>query len=61
MGPNLRGGNRGDQLVIVNIEVPQRLTQDQRELFEQLAKTLGTDVRPQEKSFLDILKEVLGG
>ena len=59
--PNVRGGNRGDQLVIVNIEVPQRLTQDQRELFEKLAKTLGTEVRPQEKSFLDILKEVLGG
>jgi len=59
--PNVRGGARGDQMVIVNVEVPQRLTQDQRAIFEQLAKTLGTEVRPQEKSFLDILKEVLGG
>jgi molecular chaperone DnaJ len=59
--PNVRGGGRGDQVVIVNMEVPQRLTQEQRALFEQLAKTLGTEVRPQEKSFLDILKEVLGG
>jgi len=59
--PNVRGGGRGDEMVIVNVEVPQKLSQDQRVLFEQLAKTLGTEVRPQEKSFLDILKEVLGG
>jgi len=59
--PNVRGTSRGDELIIVNVEVPQRLNQDQRALFEQLAKTLGTEVRPQEKSFLDILKEVLGG
>lgn len=59
--PNVRGGGRGDQMVIVNVEVPSRLSPDQRSLFEQLAKTLGTEVRPQEKSFLDILKEVLGG
>ncbi len=59
--PNVRGTGRGDQVVIVNVEVPQRLSQDQRALFEQLAKTLGTEVRPQEKSFLDLLKEVLGG
>jgi molecular chaperone DnaJ len=59
--PNVRGGGRGDQLVIVNVDVPSKLTSQQRELFEQLAKTLGTEVRPQEKSFLDLLKEVLGG
>ncbi len=59
--PNVRGGVRGDQLVIVNVEVPTRLTSEQRELFEKLAKTLGSEVRPQEKSFLDLLKEVLGG
>jgi len=41
--------------------VPTRLTNEQRELFEKLAKTLGSEVRPQEKSFLDLLKEVLGG
>ena len=58
---NVRGGGRGDQLVIVNVDIPARLTAEQRQLFEQLAKTLGTEVRPQEKSFLDILKEVLGG
>lgn len=59
--PFLRGSGRGDQLVITNVEVPARLTTDQRKLFEQLAQTLGSEVRLQERSFLDKLKEVLGG
>ncbi len=59
--PYLRSSGRGDQMVVVNVEVPNRLTADQRQLFEQLAKTLGSEVRPQERSFLDKLKEVLGG
>ncbi|HZW03921.1 MAG TPA: DnaJ C-terminal domain-containing protein, partial [Anaerolineaceae bacterium] len=57
----LRSNSRGDQLVVVNVEVPARLTSEQRQLFEQLAKTLGTEVRPQEKSFIEVIKEVLGG
>ena len=59
--PFLRSTGRGDQLVIINVDVPTKLSPDQRKLFEQLAATLGTEVRPQEKSFLDILKDVLGG
>lgn len=59
--PILRSNGRGDQLVVVNVDVPKTLTADQRKLFEQLATTLGTEVRPQEKSFMDILKDVLGG
>jgi molecular chaperone DnaJ len=59
--PHLRGSGRGDQLVIVNVEVPSKLTAEQRKLFEQLAKSLGSEVRPQERGFLDWLKETLGG
>jgi molecular chaperone DnaJ len=59
--PHLRGNGRGDQLVVVNVEIPNRLNQDQRELFEQLAKSLGSEVRPQERGFLEWLKEALGG
>ena len=29
--------------------------------MEELAATLGTEVKPQEKSFMDLLKDVLGG
>jgi len=59
--PYLRGNGRGDQLVIVNVGVPTRLTPEQRRLFEELAKSLGSEVRPRERSFLDWLKETLGG
>ena len=59
--PHLRRGGRGDQMVIINVDIPSRLTSSQRQLFEQLADTLGSEVLPQERSFLDILKDVLGG
>ena len=59
--PHLRGNGRGDQLVVVNVEIPTRLNDDQRELFEQLADSLGSEVHLQERSFLDWLKETLGG
>ncbi|RPJ28876.1 MAG: molecular chaperone DnaJ [Chloroflexi bacterium] len=59
--PHLRRSGRGDQLVIVNVAVPTKLTKEQRELFEKLAQSLGTTVKPQEKGFLDWLNEALGG
>lgn len=59
--PDVHGNGRGDQLVIVNVEIPTRLSSEQQALFEHLAKTLGSEVRPQERSFLDRLKDVLGG
>ena len=59
--PFLHSNGRGDQLVVVNVEIPREVSAEQRTLLESLASTLGTEVRPQEKSFLDKLKEVLGG
>ncbi len=59
--PYLRRKDRGDQRVIVNVAVPTKLTKEQRELFEKLAESLGTTVKPQEKGFLDWLNEALGG
>ena len=56
-----RNDGRGDQLVIVNVAIPQKLSPDQRKLFEQLAQSLGSEVKPQERSFVDWLKETLGG
>jgi molecular chaperone DnaJ len=59
--PHLRSSGRGDQLVVVNIEIPTRLSGEQRKLMEELAKTLGAEVKPQERTLFDMLKEVIGG
>jgi len=59
--PYLRRNGRGDQLVIVGVDIPAKLSKDQRELFEKLAATLGAVPKPQEKGFLDWLNEALGG
>ncbi len=59
--PHLRGSGRGDQQIILNVEIPTHISSEQRALFEQLAQTLGSEVSPQERSLLDRLREVLGG
>jgi molecular chaperone DnaJ len=60
--PHVRNKNqRGEQMVIVNVAIPSKLTKEQHELFEKLAESLGTTVKPQEKGFLDWLNEAFGG
>ena len=59
--PHVHSSGGGDEMVIVNVAIPEHLTSEQRKLFDQLAKTMGSEVLPQEKSFLDILKDLLGG
>jgi molecular chaperone DnaJ len=57
----LRGTDRGDELVIVNVSVPKTLSPEQRRLFEELAHTMGTEAQPQQRGLLDWIKEALGG
>jgi molecular chaperone DnaJ len=60
--PHVRSkSQRGDEIVIVNVAIPSKLTKEQRELFEKLAESLGTTVKPQEKGFLDWLNDAFGG
>ena len=59
--PHLRSNGRGEQLVVLNVEVPRHVTAEQRQLLEQLAKSLGSEVKPQERGILEWLKETLGG
>jgi molecular chaperone DnaJ len=58
--PHRVGVGRGDQLVEVTIEVPTSLTDRQRELVETLARELGEDVQPQQKTFMEKLKALFG-
>ena len=41
--PSLRRGTRGDQRVLVNVVVPQRLSREQREMLERFRGTLTDD------------------
>ena len=59
--PRLRRSGRGDQLVVVSVDIPKSLTPEQRTLLEQLGETLGSEVIPQERSFLDDLKDLISG
>lgn len=59
--PHRNGHGSGDQLVMTRVKVPTELSSRQRELFEEMAGTLGKEVIPQrEKGFLNELREALG-
>jgi molecular chaperone DnaJ len=60
--PDLRGGDRGDQIVTIQVLVPKKLTDEQRELFESLAASLGSEVQqhPNNRGFFDRVKDALG-
>ncbi len=59
--PHLRQNGRGDQLVLVRVVTPTKLTREQKRLFQELAKTLDPETIWQEKrSFVDDLRELFG-
>jgi molecular chaperone DnaJ len=55
---SLQGYGRGDQLVVLKVEVPTKLNSRQRELLEDFAKEGGEDIHPQGKGFFDKVKEL---
>jgi molecular chaperone DnaJ len=61
--PRLRGGGRGDQLVALTVRIPDKLTKEQRQLFEELGRTLGSEITPQKAggSFFDRMANFFGG
>lgn len=56
--PSLQGYGRGDQLVVIRVETPSKLTGRQKELLEEFAHEGGEDVNPLGKSFFDKVKEL---
>jgi molecular chaperone DnaJ len=58
--PALSGGRRGNLRVVVNVVVPRRLTDEQRELFEQLNGTLTDENLRSEESVFAKLRRALG-
>jgi molecular chaperone DnaJ len=55
--PVVNGSGRGDLYVHVNVQIPTRLTRDQRKLLEQLRETLPADNAPTEKGLFDKVKD----
>jgi molecular chaperone DnaJ len=55
--PSLRGGTQGDQLVRVQVEVPQSLSSEQRRILEEFARVSGDAAEPTSKSFFEKAKK----
>lgn len=60
--PHLRGAGRGDMVVRVTVVVPESLSDDQRELLEKLAETMGTPTLPRRsKGFFERIRDAMAG
>lgn len=55
--PRLNGNGRGDLIVHIEVRIPEKLSRDQKKLFEQLLETLPTENEPGEKGLFDKVKD----
>ena len=56
--PDMNGHGHGDLHVRVMVEVPAKLSDDQKDLLRRFAQISGLEVHPQSKSFLAKVKEL---
>ena len=54
--PVLQGFGRGDQRVLVNVQVPRRLTEEQRRLLEEFGNSAGADTYEADEGLFQKLK-----
>jgi molecular chaperone DnaJ len=54
--PALRGRGRGDLIVHVEVQIPKKLTQRQRELLEELSSITEVDDKQDKRSFFERMK-----
>lgn len=60
--PHLRGTGRGDMVVRVTVVVPETLNDEQRDLLEKLAATMGTPTLPKrQKGFFERIRDAMAG
>ena len=60
--PHLQAQGRGDMVVSVTVVIPDRLTDEQRDLMEKLATTMGTPTLPKRsKSLFERLRDAVAG
>jgi len=61
--PHVRGRGRGDQLVILEVMTPESLSKKQRQLFEELSDSFGSEAIPppaKDKGLLARVRRVFG-
>ncbi len=58
--PQLNSRSRGDLYVHVDVQVPKKLTRDQRRAFEQLRELLPVENAPHEKSVFEKVRDFFG-
>jgi len=60
--PDPHGGGKGDLYVNIHVEVPTKLTREQRRLFETLGATLPAENRPahRDSSLFEKVKDIFG-
>jgi molecular chaperone DnaJ len=58
--PDLRSKQRGDELIQVSVEIPEKLTARQEDLLREFAKTEDKNVLPRTKGFLEKLVKYFG-
>jgi len=54
--PVLQGFGRGNERVLVNVTVPRRLTEEQRQLLEEFERLVGAEAYEPSEGFFDKLK-----
>jgi molecular chaperone DnaJ len=59
--PNLRGGRKGELVVVALIEIPKRLTEQQEKLLREFAATEDAQVMPESGGFWKRVKEYFKG
>ncbi len=59
--PYLRGSGKGDLQVKINVKVPKRLNQRQKELLAELAHISGEEVGVENRGFFDKVKNAFSG
>src|SRR5438105_5673409 len=56
--PFLNAGGRGDLYVHIDVRIPNKLTREQKKLFEQLRDTLPAENEPENKGLFDKVKDI---
>ncbi|MGC9064361.1 MAG: DnaJ C-terminal domain-containing protein, partial [bacterium] len=59
--PYINNGGRGDLIVKVNIEIPKKLSERERELLVEIASLRGKNIPKNGKSFFEKVKNAFGG